>query len=60
MNNDVTKIHAHCWIDPEEPPINRAPYSPVVGPRRREMKPGRRYVCRECTAVVVAPGEVKR
>ena len=41
-------ICSHAWIDPEEPPIERAPYSPVVGPRRREMKAGRRYVCGNC------------
>jgi hypothetical protein len=39
---------SHCWIDPTDPPIARAPYSPVVGPRRHEMKAGVEYVCRNC------------
>ncbi len=47
--------HSHVWIDPEDPPIQRAPYSPVIGPRRREMKPGKVYRCRECNAVIVIP-----
>jgi hypothetical protein len=41
-------ICSHSWIDPEEPPIERAPYSPVIGPGRREMKAGRRYACANC------------
>ena len=40
--------HSHCWIDPSDPPIERAPYSSVVGERRREMKAGKVYVCRVC------------
>lgn len=44
--------HTHYWYDPKEPPIARAPYSPVIGWRSREMKPGRTYECRECHMVV--------
>jgi len=44
--------HSHCWIDPSEAPIERAPYSPVIGPGKREMKPGKRYLCRECGRVL--------
>jgi hypothetical protein len=36
---------SHVWIDPDEAPIARAPYSPVIGPRRREMKDGHAYRC---------------
>ena len=49
-------IHSHCWIDPTEPPIQRAPYSPVIGPLRREMKRGHIYVCRVCKAIVRPAG----
>ena len=44
--------HSHVWIDPDEPAIERAPYSPVIGPRRREMKPGRTYHCARCGSTV--------
>lgn len=40
--------HSHVWIDPTEPPIDRAPFSPVIGPRRREMKLEGVYVCSVC------------
>jgi hypothetical protein len=57
MRNEwqTVQIHAHVWVDPDDPLIERAPYSPVIGPRRREMKPGKMYHCRECTAVVSVP-----
>lgn len=42
--------HSHTWIDPSEPPIQRAPYSPVIGTRLHEMKEGTKYVCRQCGA----------
>lgn len=48
--------HSHCWIDPTDPPIERAPYSPVVGPGRRDMKIGTTYVCRECGDTVTPTG----
>lgn len=45
-------ICSHTWIDPEEAPIHRAPYAPIVGPLRRQMKVGTLYVCRNCGAVI--------
>jgi len=51
----MTPACSHVWIDPEDPPIARAPYSPVIGTLRREMKPGRLYHCRNCGAVVRVP-----
>ena len=39
---------SHYWIDPSEPPIQRASYAPVVGPLRRQMKAGALYVCQNC------------
>ena len=44
--------HAHCWIDPTDAPIARAPYAPIIGPRRYHMKPGHTYRCRVCGATV--------
>ena len=41
-------VCSHAWIDPADPPIERAVYSPVVGSKRREMKVGRTYVCANC------------
>lgn len=41
---------SHVWIDPSEPMIQRAPYSPVIGPKRREMKRGTIYECQNCGA----------
>jgi len=41
---------AHMWIDPNDAPIERASYSPIVGPLRRQMKAGRTYVCQNCGA----------
>lgn len=40
--------HTHVWIDPNDPPMERAPYSPRIGPLRREMKFGVTYRCRVC------------
>jgi hypothetical protein len=45
---------SHAWIDPDEASIARAPYSPVIGPRRREMKEGRTYRCQNCGTPLVA------
>lgn len=41
---------SHDWIDPDDPPIERAPYSPVIGPGRYEMQHGTTYHCRKCGA----------
>lgn len=41
---------SHVWIDPSEPMIQRAPYSPVIGLKRREMKRGTIYECQNCGA----------
>jgi hypothetical protein len=46
---------SHQWINPEEPPIARRPYSPWIGPRRHEMKPATQYVCMNCKAVLWTP-----
>jgi hypothetical protein len=46
---------SHVYIDPSDPPIQRAPYSPVIGPRRREMKPGTTYVCQNCGQSLTIP-----
>jgi hypothetical protein len=50
-----TPFCAHVWFDPEDHPYTRAAYSPVIGPARHEMKPGRRYVCRRCPAELKVP-----
>jgi len=34
--------------NPEDLPIARLPYSPIIGPGRREMKPGTTYRCQRC------------
>ena len=47
---------SHLWMDPTEPPAERAPYSPVMGSKRREMKPGVTYVCSNCGRRITAPG----
>jgi hypothetical protein len=39
---------SHQRINPNDPPIEQAPYSRVIGPRRREMKPGTIYQCQRC------------
>lgn len=49
------QICTHQWIDPEDPLMERAPYSPVIGSHRREMKPGRLYRCNNCHAVLLTP-----
>lgn len=46
---------SHVWIDPADPPMARAPYSPVIGPRRREMKPGTLYRCQRCELILLVP-----
>lgn len=39
---------SHQWLNPEDLPIARLPYSPIIGPGRREMKPGTTYRCQRC------------
>lgn len=51
---------SHAWIDPKDPPIQRAPYSPVIGPHRREMKWDTVYRCNNCGAVLKTPPESSR
>lgn len=51
---------SHAWIDPNDPPIQRAPYSPVIGPHRREMKWDTEYRCNNCGAVLKTPPEPGR
>lgn len=46
---------SHAWIDPNDAPIARAPYSPAIGPLRREMKHDRLYVCLNCGDVLKTP-----
>jgi len=46
---------SHVWIDPDDPPMQRSPYAPWVGPRRREMKHGHPYRCLKCFAILIAP-----
>lgn len=48
------RICSHSWINPTDPPIQRSPYSPVIGPRRREMKEGTAYRCNNCGLAMVA------
>ncbi len=38
-----------------DPPIQRATYSPVVGYRRRELQPGKTYICSHCNTKIVIP-----
>lgn len=49
-----TSICSHSWIDPTEGPIACAPYSPVIGSRRREMKEDHAYRCQNCGATLIA------
>jgi hypothetical protein len=48
-------ICSHVWINPNDPPIQRAPYSPRIGPLRREMKPATEYRCNNCGAYLLTP-----
>ena len=48
---------SHHWIDPDDPPIQRAGYAPFIGPGRRQMKPGRTYVCQNCRTRLKVPEE---
>jgi hypothetical protein len=43
---------SHQWLDPSEPPSSRAPYSPVIGPERREIKRGTTYRCQRCGEIL--------
>lgn len=42
-------ICSHRWIDPKDPPIQRASYVPFVGPARRQMRAGVTYQCQALT-----------
>ena len=50
-----TDPHPHRWIDPDEPPIQRRAYAPIIGELRHQMKPGRTYKCQVCGAEVTIP-----
>jgi hypothetical protein len=52
--HDSAHVCSHVWIDPCDAPIARAPYSPVIGSRRREMKAGEEYRCQNCDATMIA------
>ena len=42
-NDNASKPpHTHCWIHPTDAPIARAPYAPIIGPRRYHMNLGTR------------------
>ena len=43
---------SHQWIDPNDPPIARLPYCPIIGPGRRDMKPGTTYRCQRCGEIL--------
>lgn len=49
---------SHRWIDPNDPPIARAPYSPWIGPQRREMKYDVLYHCQHCPAVMKIASQI--
>lgn len=53
----MTALCSHTFVDLEEAPIHRAPYAPMLGPGRREMKPGVTYTCRECGITCRFPAE---
>jgi hypothetical protein len=55
----MSTICSHVWIDPNDAPHERAPFSPVVGPGRREMKPGHTYVCQHCASILTVPTRVQ-
>jgi hypothetical protein len=46
---------SHQWVNPSDAPIERALYSPVIGPLRREMKPGTTYQCQRCDDTLTPP-----
>jgi len=39
---------SHTWINPADPPIARAPVSPIIGTGPHEMHDGQTYVCARC------------
>jgi hypothetical protein len=49
------KACSHFWVDPDDAPIERASYSPVIGEKRREMKHGRTYRCLNCGKTIESP-----
>ena len=44
---------SHTWIDPQDAPIARHSYAPIIGPGRSQMKPRIRYVCQRCGLICV-------
>lgn len=57
MNEDSPTAFpcAHHWIDPNDPPIQRVSYSPIMGRLRRQMKPNTVYRCRRCGVEIRTP-----
>jgi hypothetical protein len=53
----ATDFCSHQWADPDEPPISRTPYVPIIGDGPRQMKRGRTYQCRHCKATLTVPFE---
>jgi len=51
--------HVHTWIDPDLPPIQRAPVSTIMGEQRRQMHPGHTYRCRDCGFELTIPDRFK-
>jgi len=49
-------ICSHVWIDPFDPPDDRAPYASIIGPGRHQMKAGHVYQCRHCGAALLVAG----
>jgi hypothetical protein len=50
----LSSICSHQWIGPNDPPLSRTPYSPVIGPARPEMKRGMTYQCQRCGETIKA------
>jgi hypothetical protein len=49
---------SHQWINLNDPPVSRLPYSPIIGPGRREMKFGTTYCCQRCGDTLKTPRRV--
>ena len=58
--SETPQVCSHRWINPADPPIERATYSPWIGPRRREMKYDVQYECHTCGELMKTPAPVKR
>jgi hypothetical protein len=55
VKDRLETCHAHAWVDPDDPPMQRALYSPVIGTKRREMKEGKTYQCQNCSRTLTIP-----